>query len=183
MVLDVYAHHRSEEQKNTDGRFEMVSAAYFNELAKSRLAQMPALIFRDAICKATEAGGTRVWLYPQAMPAISALSDGLVPSTSSEAARISLLKGAIKWHDEETLYAAFSAMCADFAQGDHIVFEQPAQTRISGIFTRQEYGRGSVRLTKNFNVAHPENDYLHMNADYGVLVVRQILDRASGLPV
>ncbi len=183
VVLDIYARHRTHDMKNPDGEFEPVSPEYFNEIAKARLALMPAVTHLKKMHKATRARGTKLWLYPQPLPCISVLTGDLAPATLLESARISSLKEAVLWRDEEALYSAFVAAYADLAHSGHAIFEQPAQTRISCIFTRQEYARGSVRLTENLNIAHPEDDYTHANAVYGAIAVRQILERVAQRPV
>jgi hypothetical protein len=170
VVLDVYASYRADDQRNSEGDFELVSPAYFHEIAKARLAVMPALTYLNKIREATVARGTEIWLYPQPMPSIAVLASNVVSATPFEATRISTMKQAVAFHDEEVLHSAFAALCADLAQ-------------VSSIFSREEYARGSVRLTKNLNIAHPEDDYAHMNAKYGAIVMRQILERVATRPV
>jgi hypothetical protein len=183
VVLDVYASYRADDQRNSEGDFELVSPAYFHEIAKARLAVMPALTYLNKIREATVARGTEIWLYPQPMPSIAVLASNVVSATPFEATRISTMKQAVAFHDEEVLHSAFAALCADLAQRGHTTFEQPPETRVSSIFSREEYARGSVRLTKNLNIAHPEDDYAHMNAKYGAIVMRQILERVATRPV
>ncbi|KMK65153.1 hypothetical protein [Puniceibacterium sp. IMCC21224] len=45
-----------------------------------------------------------------------------------------------------------------------------------GIFTRHAFCRGSQRFSPNKDGAHPEDDFQHMNADYGVHILRHLLD-------
>jgi hypothetical protein len=183
IALDVYASYRADDQKNSDGEFELVSPAYFDEIAKARFAHASAVTYLKKIRKALQGRDTKIWLYPEPMPCISVLTSDVVPASKLETLRIASLKQAVAWHDEEALLRAFAAMRADLAQRGHAIFEQPAETRISTIFSRPEYARGSVRLTKNLNRAHPEDDYMHMNANYGAIVVRQILSRVASGPV
>jgi hypothetical protein len=42
-------------------------------------------------------------------------------------------------------------------------------------FSRQEYSRGSVRLTEDFEKEHGVRDFRHMNADYGRQIMESIL--------
>jgi len=51
---------------------------------------------------------------------------------------------------------------------------QPEATRHVGLFTRPRYSKGSVRLTANRHIEHPEDDFIHANAAYGALVLDQI---------
>ena len=43
----------------------------------------------------------------------------------------------------------------------------------SGMFTRQKFSFGSVRLREGFEEAHGRTDFAHMNAKYGRLLVEQ----------
>ncbi|GGH59957.1 hypothetical protein GVY41_15865 [Frigidibacter albus] len=52
---------------------------------------------------------------------------------------------------------------------------QPSKTRAGALFTRPRYGNGSVRLTAgDRQYLHPEDDFIHANAEYGALVLDQI---------
>ena len=52
---------------------------------------------------------------------------------------------------------------------------QPRQTWAGALFTRGRYGVGSVRLTPSDRLyLHPEDDFIHANAEYGALVLDQI---------
>jgi|GEM_PF-1279376 len=53
---------------------------------------------------------------------------------------------------------------------------QPEQTRHGGMFTLPRYSVGSVRLTAGESIAHPEDDFIHANAEYGALVLDQIAE-------
>lgn len=53
---------------------------------------------------------------------------------------------------------------------------QPEQTRHGGMFTQPRFSVGSVRLTAGERIAHPEDDFIHTNAEYGALVLDQIAE-------
>lgn len=64
-----------------------------------------------------------------------------------------------------------------FLRAQHTVFgtlariiDQPDETRAPPFFTKRAYGIGSVRLAKR-HMEHPEDDFGHMNADYGVMTL------------
>lgn len=44
-----------------------------------------------------------------------------------------------------------------------------------GLFTQHIYCQNSVRLTKDMNITHPAKDFVHMNADYGRLLLEHLL--------
>jgi len=61
------------------------------------------------------------------------------------------------------------------------VVRQPLDTLKAPFLTRDEFSKNSVRLTADLNVPHPDDDYTHMNADYGRLVLRDVF-RALDIP-
>ena len=44
-----------------------------------------------------------------------------------------------------------------------------------GCFTKQEYSKGSIRLTEGFTKTHGARDFRHMNASYGRQLIQSIL--------
>jgi hypothetical protein len=52
---------------------------------------------------------------------------------------------------------------------------QPAETVSNHIFTAHEFCRGSVRLTPDLTHEHPDHDFTHMNADYGIVTLKTVL--------
>ncbi len=59
--------------------------------------------------------------------------------------------------------------------GAAIMF-QPPETVRNYFFTAHEFCRGSLRLTQDFSKRHPDDDFTHMNADYGVVMMKSVLD-------
>ncbi|AJE46930.1 hypothetical protein [Celeribacter indicus] len=66
-----------------------------------------------------------------------------------------------------------SALCA--AEGLTFL-PQPAQTVEDGIFTREPFLRGSVRLAKRRNLAHGAEDVLHANAAFASLLIDDLAE-------
>ena len=66
------------------------------------------------------------------------------------------------------------------------IIEQPDATVAAPFFTKRDYGVGSVRLAKK-QVEHGDDDFNHMNQDYGVLMLNramEVIDAAlAGRPV
>jgi len=54
---------------------------------------------------------------------------------------------------------------------------QPASLIDDDFFTKDQYMRGSVRLTRSLDQPHPKEDFLHANAQYGVEILREISKR------
>lgn len=52
---------------------------------------------------------------------------------------------------------------------------QPESTVVQPFCTKRDYGVGSVRLTRK-HVEHPEDDFNHMNRDFGVLMLNRAID-------
>lgn len=54
------------------------------------------------------------------------------------------------------------------------VLPQPLETIVMPCFSAHEFCVGSVRLTSNLDIEHPDDDFSHMNSAYGALVLRQL---------
>jgi len=65
----------------------------------------------------------------------------------------------------------YMASRAAFFQDKAIVIAQPEKTVAQDVLTLKAYTEGSVRLSKK-DVAHPETDFGHANADYGKLALQ-----------
>lgn len=55
------------------------------------------------------------------------------------------------------------------------IIEQPEETLAAPCFSKAAYGVGSVRLTKQ-RVEHENDDFNHMNQDYGVLMLNKAME-------
>lgn len=86
---------------------------------------------------------------------------------------ISLLQSAeynyFRFKETRELAFEFYKYNLEFMMKDFeaIPVEQPKETIIDKMFTSKIYSRGSVKLKKGMLTAHDENDYFHMNADFG----------------
>ncbi len=90
-----------------------------------------------------------------------------------ERRRFAGLLQAHRLGDGAVLTEVFEAAAAAALPG--ITFlAQPVQTRHGGMFTRPRFSAGSVRLTASRRITHPEDDFIHANADYGALVLDQV---------
>ncbi len=56
-----------------------------------------------------------------------------------------------------------------------IIRPPPHVLDATGCFTRDQYSRGAIRLTEDYNNPHPDTDYAHMNGQYGRDLVKYLL--------
>ncbi len=174
-LLDLYDKFRWGDQNNPEGDYELVSTGYLHEIAKARLGRTMAIRYRREIKSNGGARPARIWIYPEPMPCRSVLDAAPAQKSDLATKRLSALRQIAKWHDEQSLDAAFSAARAALSPGGDVIFEQPSETLDTHIFTRQEYSRGAVTFEHQLL---REDDFVHMNVRFGELMVRQILDRA-----
>lgn len=59
------------------------------------------------------------------------------------------------------------------------VFPQPEETVVERMFTKPEYSKGSIKLKRGMKSAHKGDDFFHMNSDFGVVSLREILNVIS----
>ena len=176
-LLDYYDRFRWGDQNNSEGDYELVSTGYFHEIVRTRLSRSTAIQYRREIRRDSGSHAPKVWIYPEPMPSRSVLAAAPAQKSALSTQRLSALRQAAKWHDEKSLGDAFSAGSAALSRSEDVIFEQPAHTLDTPIFTQQEYSRGSISLG---NLPDREDDFVHMNARFGELMIRQILERATG---
>lgn len=58
---------------------------------------------------------------------------------------------------------------------DALVFSQPTGTIVDRMFTREEFSRGSIKLKKGMISSHREDDFFHMNTNFGMCSLREML--------
>ena len=98
----------------------------------------------------------------------------------SEPARFAGFLRAFRSGDADALSDLFEEVAAARLGRVARVLAQPEATVQRGLFTWPSYSAGSVRLTRRKEFAHPENDFLHANPDYGALVLDQIAAAVAG---
>lgn len=64
---------------------------------------------------------------------------------------------------------------------DFHVLNQPEATLTEDGLTLDEFGIGSTRLREGFDEEHRDNEFLHMNARYGALILRQLADKLQAI--
>jgi len=63
-----------------------------------------------------------------------------------------------------------------------VVLFQPQETIEDSFFTRDIYSRDSVMLAEGYSRRHPDDDFVHMNAAYGELLVEALIAAAFAGP-
>ena len=82
------------------------------------------------------------------------------------------------WHEarhlaEEAVLSDHFAAAGELLKRDGItVFLQPPETLACPTLTRYDLSRGSVRFRSGFKIAHPDTDFDHMNADFGISLLK-----------
>jgi hypothetical protein len=174
-VLKLYAKFRWGDQKNAEGEFDYVSTGYLHEIVKVRLARTTAIRFREDIRRDCGSRSPKVWIYPEPMPSQLVLTASLPEKSDFSAALQLVVRQAAKWHDAVSLSVAYS-VARDALSGEvDYIFEQPPQTLDGLIFTKGEYSK--EHLFSKSHATHKE-DYVHMNARFGELMIRKLLQHA-----
>jgi hypothetical protein len=65
--------------------------------------------------------------------------------------------------------------------GADVLF-QPRETVEDSFFTQHRYCRDSVMLAEGYSRRHPDDDFVHMNAEYGEILIETLLRVSSGRP-
>jgi hypothetical protein len=165
-LLWLYQRYRSEDHANNDCPFTPVSSAFFREVAASRLAGTVAVQLHDKIRKASK---TYLKIVPQPLP-----SDAVLDS-HNQSGIPALLKSTVAYHDDITLAHYFTAVTGALVKEGRQISSPPTASRSGYLFTKREFSVGSVRLSKNLATPHDEDDFEHMNKEYGALQLRELL--------
>jgi hypothetical protein len=171
-LADVYSIYRWEDQNNSEGDFDFISTDYLDEIARARLIRTTAVRYRSAIRAQLGSHAPMVLIYPEPMPSETALDNAPADMIPLNASRLKALRQASRWGDEAYLHAAYARAAATFSGNDGRIFIQPEQTCVRGIFTHREYSAVAAGWA---STKYPQFDFAHMNAGFGALMVRQIL--------
>jgi hypothetical protein len=161
---DVYRHYRSEEHKNMKGTKHYVSNACFSLAAKGLLRATLAFEIASKLKQLTD---NPVMFVPQPFPSADISGDAL-------------WEDMIHYGDDVLLARTFRKIASELSANGEPVIQQPEGTKSGEMFTRPELSKGSRRLTMNFDVEHPDDDYWHMNHDYGAAVLRNAIRSIKG---
>lgn len=145
---------RPENQKHDDRR--PISDACFYDCVLGILRGTTATQTIAELRKITSAPAT---LTPQAMPSED--------QTDSTLAHLDSVGDAATVRD---IFAAAASMLA--REFDFAFLPQSPETLAGPCKTKRQYCTGSVALAGGGRNAHPQDDYQHMNAEYGALLLR-----------
>lgn len=166
-VLNVYLTYRSDAHRNEIGEYQLVSAPYFDEMARSGLERALALRIRDPLAAAS---GTKVWNCPKPMPCLHALHTKK-PSSAHAARVFEVSRQALACGDMLSLGDSYARVVAQLRKRGVELLGQSEETLETPAFTNAAYGIGGRGL-------HPKSqatdDGTHMNAQYGVAMLRVI---------
>ena len=87
----------------------------------------------------------------------------------------SVLRSIIEAGLAEEHFRRFSTARDKIIGGSATIVTQPDATVAAPFFTKCDYGVGSVRLAKK-QVEHGDDDFGHMNQDYGVLMLNRAME-------
>jgi len=164
-LLKVYRGYRTENHRGLSEEQELISEPCFDAAAASMVAENFAFDLQRSLESVTS---KPIFLVPQPMPSEAILSD---PSEG-------IWRRAHEAGDESNLAASFLRVLDKVGEGRLHIVSQPEGTLKSGLLTDKAYSEGSVRL-KDPAEEHPENDYLHMNAEFGLLALRHFIAAAA----
>jgi hypothetical protein len=148
---------------------DLMSRPFIRAAAPDVLAGSLAVVTAAKIIAARQGLATRapILLIPTPLP--------------SEAAQRQELGVWRTAHTTELLWNTYAEACRSLSgKLPFELLDQPSETTLPPAYTRETYSAGSVRLSAQ--EAHPEDDILHMNGEYGALVLKAALDRLSGGP-
>lgn len=168
-IMPVYAGFRADSHAADPSR-SPVSDPAFAAAAAGLLRGSPAV---DVYRKLRTITQSPVRLFPQPNPSIAALD--------ARDARTAPFRLAARAGDATQLWRQYRDAREEIAVETGLTYrDQPDDTREGGIFTRAEHARGSVRLTPGLEREHQDRDTIHMNADFGALMLERYLPDAGG---
>jgi len=162
-LIATYAAYRSYAHREYAAAAYLTSEECLDESAFGVLESTTAI----SIIKKLKYSGVKVFLVPQPFPSIDIVRD-------SEATVWKTMYGSQDIERELVRYSRATEKLVE--KYGFIIMEQPGETICGQMFTKSQYSRGSVRLTENFDVPHPEADRFHMNVGYGELVVENVIE-------
>lgn len=146
-------------------RKQALTRDYFKRAVTAAVDESAAGVLAKAIKAAI---GTPVMLVPAPLPAESGFTD--FDKTKMEPYRAAQDAG-----DGPKLMEVYGEVCDELRNRGLQVMRQPEVTTASPLSSLQRYSDNSVRLRADDDALHPENDYFHMNEEYGSLVWADII--------
>ena len=152
----------------------LISGAVYDEILPRIYAN--ALALRMAALIRGIAPRAKIVLVPQPMP-----SENIALSAEQETGDEDLWRQIVEHQYQAGIAADFRNVLDDLARHDFHLVTQPGNTLAGPCLTRHEFSAGSVRMTGDFGVPHPDSDFIHMNRCYGARLLPGILNKARSL--
>lgn len=163
-VLEPYLAHWAEGH-TPDPKRGPVSDALFLELADAALRRTLAMDLFRRLRQTTDAP---VRFVCQPEPSAGAL-------TSREGRTVAFRLAERQGDSVELAAQAAQVFAAIEARDGVKVFRQPEETRAGPLLTHAHHGRGSVRLQRGLTTEHGDHDLMHMNGDFGAIMLESCL--------
>lgn len=157
---EIYRNYRSEEHKNLRSADQYISNACFMQAARGSLKDTWAF---DIAKKLKQLVDRPILILPQPLPSED----------------ITLVRPfwrtMVQYGDDVSLAHSFARISSELAESDKHILRQPDETKAGEIFTKRKYCEGAVRFRGNFNTKLPDGEFKHMNQEYGVVALRNIV--------
>ncbi len=165
-LLQIYSRYRSDAHGFRDEKAFLVSNECFNAASDGYLRMSKAVKLGEALASQLQ---KPVYLSVQPMPSKSITQ---YPDYAS------LAKG-VEFGDDNSLAGNLENFVKSYSFKGITILPQPPDTLESPMFTRHDYCRGSVRLTNRLDEPHPDDDFSHMNTDYGIRILEDFFAQAG----
>lgn len=146
-------------------RKQALTRDYFKRAVAAAVDESAAGVLAKAIRTVVDAP---VLLVPAPLPAESGFAD-------HDKVKMEPYRAAQEADDGQGLLEIYDELCDDLGPRGLYVIRQPEVTKASPLSSLQRYSDNSARLRVGDDALHSENDYFHMNEEYGSLVWAEII--------
>lgn len=148
-----------------DPQQQLVSDAAFSSFMAATLGNSTGMILLDKLRQITRAP---VVYAPNPYPSIGVLGDSKCGYYAH---------GTIR----SEVFEFYKGFAPELVKRGCVLFNQPRDTVIDDLFTKEEYSKGSVKLKPGMNVQHDEQDHFHMNSDFGRVSIDGLMSTFFGV--
>jgi hypothetical protein len=148
-------------EKNDEGQ-QLISEAFLRSAMESTLKNSVAIRLMRLVREVTSAP---IYYSPNPYGSVSVLD-----SSQHTYFRLEKTRAEIFAYYKRSLAELLGPLTV-------IPFEQPSETIVGEMFTKEIFSKGSVKLKQGMRSIHGDDDHFHMNADFGRLSLQEILAR------
>lgn len=141
-------------------RRQRLTRELFLRAVMQNVNESAAILLAEMIRNAVD---VPVYLVPTPLPAEKGYLD-------LEKANMEPYQAALAAGDGELLMSIYGDICNSLAARGFTIIPQHHTTKASAISSLQRYSDNSVRLRADEDSLHPEDDYFHMNEEYGAIM-------------